>query len=281
MNKAVKNQVLQNNAATGHGSAAAEALLSARDIGYAIGGRQILTDIGLDVMPNTIVTLIGPNGAGKTTLIRLLLGLLPMQTGRITRKRGLRVGYVPQRMSIDDTMPLRVRDFLHLGGHYAETEMRQMLDEVEAGQVFDSPIQRISGGELQRVLLARALLKHPELLVLDEPAQGVDVIGQQALYKLIGDIRDRHACAVLMISHDLHLVMASTDTVICLNTHVCCTGHPEDVSAHPEYLKIFGGSMEGLAVYAHHHDHEHDIHGDIIDDATGEHHHTSDCGHTH
>ncbi len=260
-------------------------LLSASGIGYRIAGRQILNDIGLELLPNTIVTLIGPNGAGKTTLIRLLLGLLPAQAGKIKRKPGLRVGYVPQRVTIDDTMPLRVRDFLHLGGHYSEAEMRQLLDEVEAVHVFETPIQRISGGELQRVLLARALLKKPELLVLDEPAQGVDVVGQQALYKLIGDIRDRHACAVLMISHDLHLVMAATDTVICLNTHVCCTGHPEDVSAHPEYLKIFGSTLEGLAVYSHHHDHEHDIHGDVIDDtadtAAGEHQHTHDCGHTH
>ena len=259
-------------------------LLSASGISYRIAGRQVLNDIALDIVPNSIVTLIGPNGAGKTTLIRVLLGLLPIQSGTIKRRRGLRIGYVPQRVSIDDTMPLRVRDFLHLGGKYSEAEMRQVLADVEAGQVFESPIQRISGGELQRVLLARALLKKPELLVLDEPAQGVDVIGQQALYKLIGEIRERHACAVLMISHDLHLVMAATDTVICLNTHVCCTGHPEDVSAHPEYLKIFGGTLEGLAVYSHHHDHAHDIHGDVIDEVPGEaagEQHPHNCGHTH
>ena len=130
---------------------------------------------------------------------------------------------------------------------------------------------------MQRVLLGRALLKQPELLVLDEPAQGVDVVGQQALYKLIGSVREKHACAVLMVSHDLHLVMAATDTVICLNTHVCCTGHPEAVSAHPEYLKMFGDTLEGIAVYSHHHDHEHTIHGDVIP----EHQHGSDCGHTH
>ena len=241
-------------------------LLSARGINLNLAGRQILSNIDLDVMPDKILTVIGPNGAGKTTLIRLLLGLTPLQSGEVRRKPGLRIGYVPQRVIIEETLPLRVRDFLRLGGNYSVADMQQALDEVEAVSVFESPIQKISGGEMQRVLLARALLKKPELLVLDEPAQGVDVVGQQALYSLIGSIRDKHDCSVLMISHDLHLVMASTDTVVCLNHHVCCTGHPEDVSGHPEYLRIFGGTLEGLAVYSHHHDHEHDIHGNVVEE---------------
>jgi zinc transport system ATP-binding protein len=241
-------------------------LLSARGINLNLAGRQILSDIDVDVLPDKILTLIGPNGAGKTTLIRLLLGLSPLQSGEIRRKPGLRIGYVPQRVIIEDTMPLRVRDFLRLGGKYSAAAMQQTLSEVEAVSVFESPIQKISGGEMQRVLLARALLKKPELLVLDEPAQGVDVVGQQALYNLISSIREKHHCSVLMVSHDLHLVMASTDTVICLNQHVCCTGHPEDVSGHPEYLKIFGGTLEGLAVYSHHHDHAHDIHGNVVEE---------------
>lgn len=251
------------------------ALLSAHDIGYQIAGRQILSDIELELLPNQIITLIGPNGAGKTTLLRLLLGLSPLQTGEVRRRPGLRIGYVPQRVHISDTMPLRVRDFLALGGRYTSAEMQQTLTEVEALAVFESPIQNISGGELQRVLLARALLKKPELLVLDEPAQGVDIVGQEALYNLISSLREKHACSVLMVSHDLHLVMAATDTVICLNTHVCCTGHPEAVSEHPEYLRIFGGALQGLAVYAHHHDHAHDISGDIVDEAG------ASCSHSH
>jgi len=251
-------------------------LLSARGISYRIAGRQILSNIDLELLPGKILTLIGPNGAGKTSLIRILLGLSALQSGEIRHKPGLRIGYVPQRVRIEDIMPLRVRDFLRLGGKYTVAEMQNSLLEVEAATVFESPIQKISGGELQRVLLARALLKKPELLVLDEPAQGVDVVGQQALYNLIGSIREKHECSVLMVSHDLHLVMAATDTVICLNHHVCCTGHPEDVSAHPEYLRIFGGTLEGLAVYAHHHDHAHDIHGDVIE-AAGEH----ACQHDH
>jgi zinc transport system ATP-binding protein len=245
-----------------HGS-----LLSAHGIGYRIAGRQILNNIDLELLPDKILTLIGPNGAGKTTLIRLLLGLSPLQSGEIKRKPGLRIGYVPQRVIIEDTMPLRVRDFLRLAGKYSVAEMQQALVAVEAESAFASPIQKISGGELQRVLLARALLKKPELLVLDEPAQGVDVVGQQALYNLISSLREKHDCSVLMVSHDLHLVMAATDTVVCLNHHVCCTGHPEDVSGHPEYLRIFGNTLEGLAVYSHHHDHAHDIHGDVVDEA--------------
>jgi zinc transport system ATP-binding protein len=130
--------------------------------------------------------------------------------------------------------------------------------------LLDSAVQTLSGGEFQRVLLARALLHRPDVLVLDEPAQGVDIIGQQALYTTIRHIRERHACGVLMVSHDLHLVMAATDQVVCLNTHICCTGHPDDVSAHPEYLKIFGQAMEGLAPYSHHHDHSHDAHGNVV-----------------
>jgi zinc transport system ATP-binding protein len=253
------------------------ALLVAEHLAYRVAGREILHDINFEVSANSIVTLIGPNGAGKTTLLKLLLGLMPLQQGRVKRKSGLRIGYVPQRVSIDETLPLRVREFLQLAARYPAVELRTVLDEVAAGQVLDTQIQKISGGELQRVLLARALLKQPELLVLDEPAQGVDVMGQQSMYKLIADIRDTHGCAVLMVSHDLHLVMAATDNVICLNTHVCCTGHPQDVSAHPEYLKIFGGTLEGLAVYAHHHDHEHDVHGEIVEP----HRHTEDCQHRH
>ena len=256
-------------------------LLSASGISYRIAGRQILQDISLEVWPDKILTLIGPNGAGKTTLIRLLLGLSPLQTGAVRRAPGLRIGYVPQRVNIEDTMPLRVRDFLRLGGKYSAAAMQQALTEVDAASVFESPIQKISGGELQRVLLARALLKNPELLVLDEPAQGVDVVGQQALYNLISAIREKHHCAVLMVSHDLHLVMAATDTVVCLNSHVCCTGHPQDVSEHPEYLRMFGNTLEGLAVYEHHHDHAHDIHGDVIDAQGCDHEHPHVHDHEH
>jgi zinc transport system ATP-binding protein len=167
-------------------------------------------------------------------------------------------------MHIDPVLPLRVRDFLRTAGRFNEQQLTRALEEVQIPHLLTSAVQTLSGGEFQRMLLARALLKQPDVLVLDEPAQGVDIIGQQALYQTIKHIRDRHGCGVLMVSHDLHLVMAATDQVVCLNTHICCTGHPDDVSAHPEYLKIFGQAMEGLAPYSHHHDHSHDVHGNVI-----------------
>jgi zinc transport system ATP-binding protein len=241
-----------------------EVLLSASNLGYTIRGQQILDAVSLQLHGNEIVTLIGPNGAGKTSLVRILLGLKKATSGEIYCKPGVKIGYVPQKLHIDPVLPLRVRDFLLTAGRYDEAHLVSVLEEVQMPHLLKSAVQTLSGGEFQRVLLARALLKQPDLLVLDEPAQGVDIIGQQALYNTIRHIRDRHACGVLMVSHDLHLVMAATDQVICLNTHICCTGHPDDVSAHPEYLKIFGQAMDGLAPYSHQHDHAHDAHGNVI-----------------
>ncbi len=239
-------------------------VLRAQHLGFERHGKTILHDVSMSLQPGEIVTLIGPNGAGKTTLVRLLLGLEQPASGRIERTAGLRIGYVPQKLSIPNALPMRVRDFLTLSARISAEQVHQRLQEMDVDAIAEHAVQHISGGEMQRVMLARALLGEPQLLILDEPAQGLDVIGQRALYAKISDIRERHRCAVLMVSHDLHLVMAATDRVICLNTHVCCSGHPDDVSEHPEYLKLFGGALDGLAVYAHHHDHEHDLHGNIV-----------------
>ena len=251
-----------------------EVLISAANLGYTIRGQQVLNAVSLQLHGGEIVTLIGPNGAGKTSLVRILLGLKNATQGEIYRKPGVNIGYVPQKLHIDPVLPLRVRDFLLTAGRFDNAHLVGVLAEVQMSHLLLSPVQTLSGGEFQRVLLARAILHRPDVLVLDEPAQGVDIIGQQALYQTIKNIRDRHGCGVLMVSHDLHLVMASADRVICLNTHICCTGHPDDVSAHPEYLKIFGQAMEGLAPYSHHHDHSHDAHGNVIplqhDDEPGE-----------
>jgi zinc transport system ATP-binding protein len=241
-----------------------EVLLAASKLGYVIRGHQVLEAVDLQLHRGEIITLIGPNGAGKTSLVRILLGLKKASTGDVYRKPGVKIGYVPQKLHIDPVLPLRVRDFLLTAGRFDDRRLTEVLDEVRMSHLLLSAVQTLSGGEFQRVLLARALLHQPDILVLDEPAQGVDIIGQQALYQTIKHIRDRHECGVLMVSHDLHLVMASTDQVICLNTHICCTGHPDDVSAHPEYLKIFGQAMEGLAPYSHHHDHSHDAHGNVV-----------------
>ena len=244
--------------------AATKVLLVAENVGFTIRGKTILADVSLQLQNKEIITLIGPNGAGKTSLIRILLGLSSATSGKVKRQDNLRIGYVPQGIHVPDVMPLRVYDFLNVSGKYSIEQCQKMLDEVDCDYLLYSAMQNISGGEMQRVLLARALLKKPQLLVLDEPASGMDIIGQQALYETIRHIRDKHNCGILMVSHDLHLVMASTDRVICLNTHICCTGHPDDVSEHPEYLKLFGDAIDGLALYSHHHDHEHDLHGNIV-----------------
>jgi zinc transport system ATP-binding protein len=251
-----------------------DVLLSAENIGFSVSGKTILADVDLQLHSKEIITLIGPNGAGKTSLIRILLGLSKATSGTVKRRNNLRIGYVPQRISVPEVMPLRVYDFLNVTGRYQMEQCLQILTEVNCDYLLYSPMQNISGGETQRVLLARALLKEPQLLVLDEPASGMDIIGQQALYETIRHVRDKHGCGVLMVSHDLHLVMASTDKVICLNSHICCTGHPDDVSEHPEYLKLFGDAIDGLALYSHHHDHEHDLQGNIV---VSEHCHT--CEH--
>ena len=239
-------------------------LIRASGVGVRFGERSILEDVDCAVVPGEIVTLIGPNGAGKTTLVRVLLGLLRPGRGKVERRRGLGIGYVPQRMAIEPTLPLSVAGFLALGRRATRDAYRAALEEVGVGRLLDVPVQQISGGEFQRVVLARALLREPDLLVLDEPAQGVDVGGQRELYRLIARLRERRGCAVVLVSHDLHLVMAATDRVLCINGHVCCTGEPAAVSDHPEYRRLFGPLDREFAVYTHEHDHRHDVHGDVV-----------------
>ena len=245
-------------------------LIAAEGVTLALGGRRVLDRVDLAVPPRDIVTLIGPNGAGKTTLIRVLLALTPPDAGRIHRRPGLAVGYVPQHVERDPVLPLDADRFLALAGPSTAARRRAALEEVGAAHVAHHPFHALSGGELQRVLLARALLRDPDLLVLDEPVRGVDVGGQIALYDLIDGIRKARGCGVLMVSHDLHLVMAATDEVVCLNTHVCCAGRPEAVTRHPEYQALFGSAAERLAVYVHHHDHSHALAGEVLPIGHGE-----------
>ncbi|MDO9318192.1 MAG: zinc ABC transporter ATP-binding protein ZnuC [Gammaproteobacteria bacterium] len=245
-------------------------LIDAADICMQFGDRQVLQHVGLQVHQGEIVTLVGPNGAGKTTLVRIVLGLLSPHSGTIARPAGLRIGYMPQKLHVEPTMPMTVKRFLALAHHASGEPITRILEEVRIGHLMNQQLQAISGGELQRVLLARALSQSPQLLVLDEPAQGVDVAGQAELYQLINEIRNRHHCGVLMISHDLHLVMATTDQVICLNHHICCHGRPEQVSVDPSYLALFGKKeAKTLAVYTHHHNHQHDINGCVIEKKNG------------
>lgn len=242
-----------------------EALIEARGIDYSVGGLVILQDASAKISAGEIVTLIGPNGAGKTTLARVMLGLVRPDKGTITRRPGLKVGYMPQKLHLDPSLPLTVDGFLRLGiprSSRGRGTRAALLAEVGAESVKDSQITDISGGELQRVMLARALLRDPDVLVLDEPVKGVDISGQAELYHLIGRIRDQRGCGILMVSHDLHVVMAATDRVVCLNRRVCCAGHPSAVSRHPEFRSLFGPKIaDELALYHHDHDHNHDDNG--------------------
>lgn len=226
--------------------------------------RKVLENITLRVDAGKIVTLIGPNGAGKTTLVRIALRLVSPDSGTVTHRAGLRIGYMPQSMQVEPTLPITVVRFLRLAEELESSEVDLTLAQLGIQHLKNHQMAAISGGEMQRVLFARALLRKPQLLVLDEPAQGVDLAGQAELYQLISNISKRSNCGVLMISHDLHLVMSSTDEVVCLNHHVCCHGKPEQVSNDPAYLDLFGATTaRALAVYTHDHNHEHDLTGNI------------------
>lgn len=230
-------------------------LISLHHINVSFDDRAALQNVSLTLEAGQILTLIGPNGAGKSTLVKIMLGLISPDSGQVQRKNKLKIGYVPQKLKLNETLPLTVDRFLKLAGRYSKAERLAVLKRVKASHLFSNNMHKLSGGETQRVLLARAILKQPELLVLDEPAQGVDVQGQIELYQLINQLRSELGCGVFMVSHDLHLVMAQTDEVICLNHHVCCHGSPESISQHPSYVALFGQEAKGtLAVYQHHHD---------------------------
>lgn len=270
--------------------------LSIEGLTVSFDGFKAVNDLSLYVEEQEIRVIIGPNGAGKTTLVKVVLGLIEPVTGLVRRRPGLSIGYVPQRMPIDPVLPLSVARLMTLTIRRPRAAVLKALEETGVGGLIDAPVQALSGGELQRVLMARALVRDPDLLVLDEPVQGVDFAGEAALYELISDIRRRRGCGVLMVSHDLHVVMAATDQVVCLNRHVCCAGEPETVSRHPEYERLFGRKAAGaFAVYTHHHDHAHDVSGDVVPigerdpghthdhthSRTHDHRHTHDHDHTH
>jgi zinc transport system ATP-binding protein len=238
------------------------ALFSVRDISLSREGRTLLNEVDLDLGAREVVTLIGPNGAGKTTLVKVLLGLEKPDRGEVHRRDGLRVGYVPQRFDIDPTLPMTVSRFVALANNASRSEIVNILEMTGAGRVIDQQLAKLSGGELQRVVLARALLREPDILLLDEPVTGVDHAGEAELYELIANLRDTRGLGVLLVSHDLHVVMASSDRVICLNQHVCCSGKPTAVAQHAEYARLFGAeAVKAFAIYEHDHDHTHDLAG--------------------
>ena len=243
-------------------------LIEARDLALSLDGREVLRDVSLSIQPGEIVTIVGPNGSGKSSLLRALIGAIRASRGTLTRKPGLKIGYVPQKLAIDPTLPITVERFLSLPRPVPREVARAALDRAGAEGLAGRQMTRLSGGQFQRVLLARALLVDPDILMLDEATQGLDQPGAAAFYRRIEDIRRTMGCANVMVSHDLHVVMAASDRVLCVNGHICCEGAPELVASRPEYQALFGTGTQGaLALYRHEHSHSHD--------------HSHDHGHDH
>ena len=234
-------------------------LVTVTGLNVQLGGHTVLHHVDFDIDAGEIVTIVGPNGSGKSTLLRAIIGAVPPDAGKVLRGKGLRIGYVPQKLHIDPTLPMTVRRFLDLPVRVNDAAAAAALDEAGAGALMTRQMAGLSGGQFQRVLLARALLSDPQLLILDEATQGLDQPGSAAFYQKIADVRAAHGCAVLMVSHELHVVMAASDRVICLNGHICCQGEPEHVASAPEYRALFGTGTGGtLALYRHEHHHSHD-----------------------
>ncbi len=244
---------------------AQQTLVNVRNLAVERRGRTLVHDVNLSVARGEIVTLIGPNGSGKSTTIKAILGIEKPTRGSVDLAPGIRIGYVPQKLEINHTLPLTVRRFMQLTRRHSTAKLEQALQTTSAVHLLDREVANLSGGEFQRVLIARALAIEPDILVLDEPVQGVDFNAELEIYQLIGDIRSQLNCGILLVSHDLHIVMAATDTVICLNGHVCCSGTPGAVSSSREFRDIFGTrGADALAIYQHHHDHHHGPDGAVI-----------------
>jgi len=240
-------------------------LIATENVQVRYGATRVLDGVDLSIDAGEIVTLVGPNGSGKSTLVKVLLGVVRPDAGRVTRAPGLRLGYVPQKLHVDASLPITVDRFLSLPKRPRATRIGAVSQITGIAGLGDRQMVALSGGQFQRVLLARALLADPGLLILDEPTQGLDQSGEAAFYELIEQVRRETGAGVFMVSHDLHVVMSASDRVVCLNHHICCAGTPQVVRAAPEYRALFGHGTHGaLALYRHDHDHNHDglVHSD-------------------
>ena len=241
-------------------------LIQVEDLSVRYGARTALSRVSLRVEPSEIVTIVGPNGSGKTSLLRAIIGAIKPFQGRVVQASSLKIGYVPQKLHIDETLPITVSRFLKLPGGVTAADIDYALTQAGVPELTRAQLSQLSGGQFQRVLLARALIAKPDLLLLDEATQGLDQRGSASFYQRIETVRQDTGCAVLMISHELHVVMSASDRVICLNGHVCCEGTPAVVASAPEYRELFGtGTGGALALYRHEHDHSHQ-HGDHAHD---------------
>lgn len=234
-------------------------LIEVQNLNVAYGKNKVLDDVNLTLSKNEIVTIVGPNGSGKTTLFKAIIGSIPIRSGKVVIKQNLKIGYVPQVLNIDRSLPLTVGRFLKLAKKRNDQGFIRALQVLDSDDLLSSQISNLSAGQLQRVLLGHALMNEPDILLLDEATRGLDQPGSAAFYKKIEEIRDTTGCAILMISHDLHVVMSASNRVICLNGHVCCQGEPNSVASSPEYKALFGSKIDGtLALYQHDHNHSHD-----------------------
>lgn len=233
-------------------------IIELKNIGLKIGSQQIIDRISLQLKKGEITTLIGPNGGGKTSIARILLGILKPTSGSVIKNSAIKIGYMPQKIEIDKTIPLSAKDFIKLSTHKIELgeTFKHLALRLNVEKILNKQLHDLSGGQLQKILFLRALINKPDLLVLDEPTQYMDIAGIQDFYQIIEEVRKETNCAILLISHDLHMVMQKTDLVFCVNHHVCCHGTPEDINQHPEYLSLFG-NRSAVTLYQHHHDHKH------------------------
>ncbi|MCA0869894.1 metal ABC transporter ATP-binding protein [Seohaeicola saemankumensis] len=234
-------------------------LISVAGLTIELDRHAILQNVSVDIAPGEIVTIVGPNGSGKSTFLRALIGAVKPTAGKVSHAPGLRIGYVPQKLAIDASLPMTVQRFLGLPRRIGRVQAAETLNRAGAPGLAGRQMTDLSGGQFQRVLLARALLENPQILLLDEATQGLDQPGSAAFYQQIEEVRRTMGCAVVMVSHDLHVVMAASDRVLCINGHICCEGTPEIVADAPEYRALFGTGTKGaLALYRHEHSHSHD-----------------------